>query len=433
MLIITYYWPPSGGIGVLRCLKFAKYLRDFGWEPVIFTAKGAHYPSIDHSNDKDIPENLEIIKVPIWEPYSLYKLFTRQKKDANVMQVLQVKRKGLGLAHRISVWIRSNFFIPDARAFWIGPSVRYLLKYLKSNPVDALLTDGPPHTNTRIATLVKKHTGIPWLADFQDPWTQVDYYQLLSLTTWANQKHKRLEQEAFKLADIITIASPTWKKDLESIGAKNVNVIVWGYDHEDFPQPPPPIEKKFIITHLGTLGYDRNPDALFQVVKEKMKESDSFSKDLEIRLIGEVDYSVKESIDKYGLGKWVKLIQSIPREEALNFTRISPVLLLLLNRQLNAKGRIPGKIFEYLAAERPIIALGPPDSDVSNILNEAISKKCIDYEDKSSLKLEVDSLYAAYQKNNLRVDKKGDIFKYSNKSLTGKVANYLEQITDGTG
>jgi glycosyltransferase involved in cell wall biosynthesis len=429
VLIITYYWPPSGGIGVLRCLKIAKYLRDFGWEPVIFTAKNAHYPSIDHSNDKDIPPDIEIIKHPIWEPYKLYKIFTRQKKDANVMQVLQVKDKNLGLAHKVSVWIRSNFFIPDARAFWIKSSVKFLLKYLKENPVDAIFTDGPPHTNTRIATIIKNNTGIPWISDFQDPWTQVDYYKLLSLTDWADRKHKRFEQEAFKAADLITIASPTWKEDLEGIGAKNVRVIVWGYDPEDFSDPPPDLEEKFIITHLGTLGYDRTPRVFLSALKEMLDEIPSLKNDLEIRLIGQVDYSTVKSVEELSLNQWVKLIKPIPRKDAIRFTRKSTILLLLLNKQENAKGRIPGKIFEYLAASRPVIALGPTNSDVAKILEATGGGACFDYSDKEGIKAGLLELYSNYKNNNLKGASQQYVEQYSIRNLTKKIAGYLDDIT----
>jgi hypothetical protein len=142
-------------------------------------------------------QDLTVLRQPIWEPYAWYKRLTGKAKDANVNNVFYVQEDKQSWLHRFSVWVRSNFFIPDARAAWVKPSVRFLVNYLETHPVDAIFSDGPPHTNTRIATLVSKATGIPHLADFQDPWTQVDYYQLLSLTAWADRKHQRLEQESF--------------------------------------------------------------------------------------------------------------------------------------------------------------------------------------------------------------------------------------------
>lgn len=428
VLIITYYWPPSGGIGVLRCLKIAKYLRDFGWEPIIFTAQDAHYPSIDHSNDKDIPENLTVLRQKIWEPYHFYKLLTRQPPETNVNNVFYVKDKDLGWTHRLSVWIRSNFFIPDARALWIRPSVRFLLNYLKDNPVDAIFSDGPPHSNTRIATLVKQKTGIPWLADFQDPWTQIDYYQLLNLTRWGDRRHHRMEQEAFQAADKITIVSPTWKTDLEQLGAKNVSVIPWGFDPEDYETVNSRVGERFTLTHLGIMGYDRNPTTLFQVLQELCEELDGFRQKLELQLVGQVDFSVKEAYEKAGLAANVKLVGSVPRQEALEMMMSSPILLLLLNQQPNAKGRIPGKLFEYLASRRPILCLGPTDSDVAKIITETQSGQTCAYEDAEATKQVVRNLYQQFLDEKLQQPVDSHIEQYSIRTLTGKVARFLEDI-----
>jgi len=428
VLLIAYYWPPCGGIGVLRCLKIAKYLRQFGWEPIIFTAKDAHYPSIDESNFKDIPDDLTVLRQKIWEPYHIYKFITGQSPKANVNNVFYVKDKDLGWTHRLSVWIRSNFFIPDARALWIRPSVRYLINYLKDNPVDAIFSDGPPHSNTRIATLLTQKTGIPWLADFQDPWTQIDYYQLLSLTGWGDRRHRRMEQEAFRAADKITIVSPTWKENLEELGAENVSVIPWGYDPDDYPDEKPPVGQKFTLTHLGIMGYDRNPVVLFEVLQKLCDEVEGFRQNLEIQLVGQVDFSVKEAYEKASLAENVTLVGSVPRAEALQLTLSSPILLLLLNQQPNANGRIPGKLFEYLAAKRPIFCLGPTDSDVANILRETNSGETCAYEDAVAIKTILRKLYQQFQKGTLQQAVDSQIEQYSIRTLTGKIAGFLDEI-----
>lgn len=429
VLIITYYWPPSGGIGVLRCLKIAKYLRDFGWDPIIYTAKDAHYPSIDHSNDQDIPDQVTVLKGPIWEPHALYKKITGKKKDANVNNVFYVNEEKVGFLHQFSIWVRSNFFIPDARAFWIKPSVKFLVDYLKENPVDALLTDGPPHTNTRIATLVKQKTGTPWLADFQDPWTQVDYYQLLKLMPWADRKHHRLEQEAFKTADKTTIVSQTWKKDLEAIGAHNVSVINWGFDPEDFQFNSFEVADRFSFVHAGIMGPDRNPVVFFQVLQELKKEIPGFSADLEIKLIGQVAHEVKQDLKKYQLLENVNLIGSVPRQEALRLICSAPILLLLLNQQKNAAGRIPGKFFEYLAAKRPILNFGPAKSDVGAILARTKGGTNCTYTDGEAIKKSVLKLYQDYKDGQLQKPLNTDLTAYSIRNLTGQIADFLSKIS----
>lgn len=428
VLIISYYWPPCGGIAVLRCLKFAKYLSQLGWEPVVLAPDNAHYPSIDHSNDKDIPENAVILKQKIWEPYHIYKFITGQKKEASVNNVFYVKDKKLGLAHKASVWIRSNFFIPDARCMWINPSVDFLVDYLKENPVDVILSDGPPHSNTRIATLVSQKTGIPWLADFQDPWTQVDYYGLLNLTKWGHQKHLRLEQEAFKTANKITIVSPTWKKDLEDLGAKNVSVIYWGYDPDDYANLSTKVDQKFTFTHLGILGYDRNPTTFFKVLQNLCNQHPEFKEDFCLQLVGQVDYSVVENYRSYGLEENVELVGSVSRNDALELMAKSNVLLLLLNQQENAQGRIPGKLFEYLATKRPILAFGPNPSDVQHIIDESKSGHYCEYENEKSIEKYLLDLYQQYKKGLLIHKVNSKISPYSIKNLTAQISNYLEEM-----
>lgn len=430
VLIISYYWPPSGGIAVLRCLKWAKYLREYGWEPIVFTAKDAHYPNIDPSNEKDIPEGMTVLKGKIFEPYSLYKRLTGQPKDANVNNVFYVQDNQPGWTHRFSVWVRSNFFIPDARKLWIRPSVRFLLNYLKENPVDAILSDGPPHSNTRIATLLKQKTGIPWLADFQDPWTQVDYYQMLSLMPWADRKHRQMEQEAFQAADKITIVSPSWKKELESIGAKNVSVIPWGYDPEDFKGIKPAEVPGFTFMHLGIMGQDRNPATFFRVLRAISEDDKDFKRDLRMEFYGQVDFSVQKAYSAEGLSDQVELPGAVPREKALQLTAGSPVLLLLLNKQHNAKGRIPGKLFEYLAARRPILVLGPPDSDVARIVQESKSGQNCDYDDSEGIRKAVLALYQEFKKGNLEEPLSNNIEQYSIPNLSRQLSGYLNEITE---
>lgn len=429
VLIITYYWPPSGGIGVLRCLKMAKYLRDFGWEPIIYTAKDAHYPSIDHSNDKDVPKDIEIIKQSIIEPYTFYKFFTGQKKEANVNNVFYTQDEKMGFMHKLSVWIRSNFFIPDARALWIKPSVKRLTKYIEENQVDAMLTCGPPHTNTRIATLLRKKTGTPWLMDFQDPWTQVDYYALLNLTKWGDRKHRKQEQEAFEQADKTTIVSPSWKKDLEAIGAKNVSVHYWGFDPEDYIDMKPVKSQKFSLVHIGIMGYDRNPKVFFEVLRELCTESKEFENDFELILVGQVDFSVKEAYEKMDLAHCVQNKGSVPRVDALRYISESPVLLLLLNQQENALGRVPGKLFEYLAVRKTILCLGPENSDVANILSTSNSGVTVEYNDYSKIKKTILKSYNDWKSGKLDQPIVSQIDEYSHVNLTRKISEYLNEIT----
>ncbi len=429
VLIISYYWPPAGGISVLRSLKIAKYLREFGWEPIIYTLNNPQYPITDESNTVHIPKNLTVLRKSGIDFFKFYKKISGRKKNDPLFNVLNTHDKSPSILHHMAVWIRSNFFIPDARFLWIKPSVRFLLEYIEKNPIDAIFSDGPPHTNTRIACLLSKETGIPWLADFQDPWTQVDYYKLLYLTKWADNIHHRQEQEVFKYASKITIVSTTWKKDIETIGAKNVSLIPWGYDDDDFININYQSTNSFMICHIGLLGKDRLPETFIKALGELCKENDEFKKLLDLRFIGSVDFSLKNISAQEGLTENTSFIEQINRTEALELTSCAQIQLLLLNKASNAKGRVPGKLFEYLRANRSILCLGPIDSDVAKIITETASGNTLDYDDIKSIKKYLLQLFNQYlETGNITINQK-NLENYSIKKLTGEIAGFLNTIT----
>jgi glycosyltransferase involved in cell wall biosynthesis len=426
VLIITYYWPPSGGITVQRCLKFSKYLREFGWEPIVYAPENAQYIYFDESNFKDIPEGIEILKQPIIEPFNLFKKLSGRKKDDGTNPVY-ARGKKVKFIDSLAIWIRGNFFIPDARCLWIKPSVKFLSKYLKENNVDAILTDGPPHTNTVIGCKLAQKFNIPWLADFQDPWTQVDYYKMIKLTKWADKRHQKMEQEVFKTAKKITIASPTWGKDMESIGAKEVDPIFWGYDDDDFPKEKSISFEDFTISHAGLLGYDRNPEIFLKVLKDIKKEDPHFAKSLKLKFAGVVDFTIKEKITEFGLTENFIELGNIPRPQALDLTLRAHILLLPLNIADNAKGRIPGKLFECMRSGNDILCLGPKGSDVEGIITKSNTGKSFEYSDYDGLKNFILEHFQQY-KNKTRTSEVNDITEYSVKNQTSKIAGFLNEI-----
>jgi hypothetical protein len=428
VLIITYHWPPSGGITVLRCLKFVKYLREFGWEPVVFTAENASYQFLDFTNEKDIPEGLEIHKVPIFEPINLFKKLSGRKKNQPLQNITSNSAKKKTIVDTLGMWVRGNFFIPDARYRWIKPSVKYLENYLQNNKIDAILTDGPPHTNTVIGLKLAQKFMIPWLADFQDPWTQVDYYDKLYIGKRADRKHKALEQAVFKTAKKITIASPTWKKDLESIGAKNVDVIYYGFDEPEFEHFQTKESTDFIFFHGGLLGEDRNPISFLNALKQLLIEHPEIRSNVRIKLAGEVDHAVRESIRINDLDGLTEYMGMIPRQQVLEEYAEASMLLLPINKAANAKGRIPGKLFEMLRTGKPILVFGPNDGDVKQIVEEKQLGKSFDYSEELFI--------YAYLKKALIHNEIGNfnpsqhVSEYSNKAITQKIAGYLDEIAE---
>ena len=420
VLIITYYWPPSGGISVLRALKIAKYLRDFGWEPVIFTAKNAHYPYYDESGFADIPDGITVLKQPIIEPFKIFKWLTGRKKEDALNSIVQVRDKKQNFLDKLGIWIRGNFFIPDARSLWIKPSVKYLKEYLKEHPVEAIFSDGPPHTNNRIAYFISRNLKIPWLADFQDPWTQADYYQMMYITKTAHKIHSKMEQAIFQQAKKITIASPTWKKELESLGAKNVDVIYYGYDEDDFKDlVKNQGNKYFDLVHIGLLGIDRNPVDLIQTLSEIQS-----SRKIRIILAGQVDQKVKEELK--GNDKVEVIYRGIiSRKESLQMAMDAHLLLLPLNKATNAEGRLPGKLYEYLRTYNPILCLGKSDGDASKIIEECKIGDSFEYDDSKGIKMFLEK--TLNQPNSFKPNKSA-IEAYSNKNQTQILSQYLNEI-----
>lgn len=429
VLIITYYWPPSGGAGVQRWLKFVKYLRDFGWEPVVYTPENPEYPAIDNSLLKDIPEGIEIVRTPIWEPYSFYKKLVGAKKNERINAGFLSEKKRPGFAERFSIWLRGNFFIPDARKFWIKPSIKFLVKYLKQHPIDAIVSTGPPHSMHMIALGVKKRTGLPWLADFRDPWTNIDFYHELMLSSWADRKHHKQEMSVLKKADEVVVISNSMKTDFLKLLNREYSVITNGYDQDDIAGLDVKIDERFSIAHIGTMVKTRNPLLLWQVLSEETARDADFANDLEIKLVGSVDYSVTESIEAAGLGKYMKRISYVPHNEVVKLQQQSQVLLLLINDTPNAKVILPGKFFEYMAARRPILCIGPIDGDAAGVILETNAGYVSEKNDKESIRIALNELYTRFRSGKNTVESKG-IARFSRESLTGRMAERLQAISD---
>jgi glycosyltransferase involved in cell wall biosynthesis len=429
LLIISYYWPPSGGAGVQRWLKFTKYLREFGWEPVIYTPENPEFPEADESLFKDIPVGIEVIKRPIWEPYNVYKRFTGQKKEEKIQAgFLSVKKKN-PFIENISVWIRGNFFIPDARKFWIKPSIRFLSKYLAEYPVDAMVSTGPPHSMHLIALGLKKKLNIPWLADFRDPWTEIDFYHQLKLTKRADHKQHRLEKNVLTNADKVTIVSWNWALDFFRIFPRHYDVVTNGFDPDDFNFSGQKISETFELTHIGSLNKDRNPELLWEVIDEICRENKEFNNDLRLRFIGKCDVALSMCLEKYGLSSRTEMTDYMPHEEVLKESAGSQVLLLLLNNTPNVLGIVPGKIFEYLATRRPILCIGPVAGDSARIIRESKAGVTCSFDDKKSMRDALVDLYRRFKEGSLQ-KQEGEINSFSRKELTGKIASLIDEISE---
>ncbi|MDT0554310.1 glycosyltransferase family 4 protein [Urechidicola vernalis] len=417
VLILTYYWPPAGGSGVQRWLKFVKYLREFNIEPVVYTVKDPNYPLLDFSLQSDIPEGVEVIQQPIWEPNNL--LGKKKQTSAGFLD------KNPSVIGKIMQYIRANYFIPDARKFWIQPSVKYLSTYLKEDPVDVIISTGPPHSLHLIGMQLKEKLGVKWVSDFRDPWTDIDYFHQLPLTHKSIQKHEKLEQKVLENSDAVLVVGETMKLNYDKFN-DNIYVVSNGYDSAEI-KGENKLDKEFSITHIGLMNNDRNPEILWEVLNELKTEVNGFSENLNIKLVGKVAQSCKVSISANALDENVEFASYIPHSEVQEIQQSSQVLLLAVNKVPSAKGIITGKIFEYLLAKRPILAIGPTDGDLAQILEKTKAGTIINFEEKRLLKSTILDLYTAYKSNTLTCNSIG-VEQYHRRNLTQQLSTILKEL-----
>ena len=424
VLIISYYWPPSGGAGVQRWLKFAKYLPDYGWEPHVYTPENPEAPAQDESLLNDIPKEVVVIKQPIFEPYGFYKKFTGNKKSVNAGFLSENKDSRKKFTEQLSIWVRGNLFIPDARKFWIRPSIKFLKDYIKKEKIEIVISSGPPHSMHLIAMELKKQLGIKWIADFRDPWTNIDFYKDLMLTKAADRKHHRLEREVLQTADEIITIGKTMALEFEQVRGRKVQVITNGFDTDDFELLDKEASDEFVLVHVGSINADRNHEIFWEGLKQVCEENTEFAKKLRIRFIGKLDYSVIESMERHGLKKQFEQVDYVPHNEVNNYLINSNLLYLPLNNTPNSKGILSGKFFEYLATGKPILGIGHPQGDAAEIMQETKAGQMFDFNDTEGVK---SFLLSEFNRNTEKTKfKLGDRSAYSRKNLTSRLVQLFE-------
>ena len=423
VLIITYYWPPAGGPGVQRWLKFVKYLPEFGIDPIVYCPENPTYPIVDSNLISEIGPGVTVIKRRILEPYGLAALFSKNNLRKMSSGIIPSERKQTPV-DRIALWIRGNIFIPDARFLWVTPSVAFLKKYITDHQIDTIITTGPPHSLHLIGLKLKnKFPDIKWVSDFRDPWTTIGYHKSLKLSGFAEIKHKNLEEKVLQEADQIIVTSKTTKFEFREWTAKPIHIITNGYDIKK--QQNVVLDTKFSIAHIGSLLSQRNPKILWQVLSELVMTIPGFRENLQINLVGVVSREVIDRISFYKLTEFTEITGYVSHTEAVAFQQRSQVLLMVEINSPDTTCIIPGKLFEYMVSGRPIIAIGPQGSDFSDIISETNAGTFISYADKDLLKETILAYYGSYLQGNLHSNAEG-IEKYSRRNLTGQLAELLK-------
>lgn len=423
LLIITYYWPPAGGPGVQRWLKFVKYLPDFNVQPIVYIPENPTYPIIDNGLQSEVSDKAIILKNKIKEPYGLASFFGKNKTKKISSGIIPNQKKQ-SFVEKTLLWVRGNIFIPDARFLWVKPSVRYLKKYIEENQIDTIVTSGPPHSLHLIGLELKKELNVKWFADFRDPWTTIGYHKALKLSSYADKKHKALEKEVLTTADTIIVTSKTTKTEFQAITSQPIEVITNGYDVEKVTKQP--LDEKFTLAHIGSFLSDRNPKILWQALQELTQENSDFKNDFQLKLLGATSQEVLDTITEFQLGDYVSNLGYVSHQEAVEHQRKSQVLLLIEINSEDTKSIIPGKVFEYIVSERPIIAIGPQGSDFAEIITSTNTGVFFTYDEKEKLKNVLLKYYELYKNGDLKVHAVG-LQQYSRRNLTEQLAKLIIQ------
>ncbi|MEM1095244.1 MAG: glycosyltransferase [Bacteroidota bacterium] len=398
VLYISYYFPPSGGPGVQRTLKLARYLPEFGWTPSILTVRPeqAAYPDLDPSLEAEVPPELLVERTLAWDPYALYaKLQGKQK--AETVGVGFVGESSMDWKQRLARWLRANLFLPDARVGWVRHAVAHGRRMLNTGRYDALITTGPPHSTHLIGQRLAREYDLPWVADFRDPWTQIDYVAELPMTQLARALDRRMERRVLEQASAVVTVSPAMRRQFEAQVPGAYHVILNGFDPADFDvasRPPQP-EGTFVLRYLGNMNAARNPDVLWQALARL--NAPTAWPDFRVELIGHIDPAVRAAVAAAGLESLVQVRPYVQHDAAVMLMQSATALLLVINRVSGAEGIMTGKLFEYLASGRPVVGVGPPTGDAAQALHDTLAGRMIGYEHVDDCARELTRLYKAWK------------------------------------
>jgi glycosyltransferase involved in cell wall biosynthesis len=432
VLIVTYYFPPSGGAGVQRALKFAKYLPSFGWDPIVLTVReDADFPARDESLLAEVPPGVEVVRTGLFEPYALYRKWTGRAGNAAIDIETNTGSKRPGGRERLAEFVRSTFFIPDARRFWKGPALAAAERTLKRRRVDALFSTAPPYTCHLIAEALHRRHRIPWVADFRDSW--VGWLSAPDRWWLPDRVDRALERGVLRNADRLLAVSEGVRSDLRSrnpdVPQDKWRILTNGFDGADFEglDADPPAGR-FILTHAGSLYGKRDPSALLAAARGLAVRRPDLADRLLIRFIGRVDPSTLESFRT--LGKSFEHVPYVPHGASLRALLESSALLLVIDTAAAAGTIVTGKVYEYLGARRPILALAPLGDAAALILGLGAGA-VVAPDDAACVEKILEEWMTAWSAGGpLPRAAAGTVGRFERKSLTGELAGVLNGLVE---
>jgi len=430
VLIITYYWPPSGGSGVQRWLKFVKYLPSFGWQPYVFTPENPSFDIHDESLLKDIPVEAEVIKLPIWEPYRIFNWLSSRlsSSESKALPVDSVSAKEPTVFQRLSGWIRANLFIPDPRIFWKRPAVKFLHDFLMERKITTIITTGPPHSMHLIGLkLKKKNPSLHWIADFRDPWTEWGLWEKLGVGAWAMARHKKLELRVLTTADVVVSVTPYYVKRFEQLSGRPAVLLTNGFDDDDFQAISYSKSSTFTIRHIGIVNEQRDPVPFMEAFQQLLDEEAEFREHVRVEFIGAVYQPFKDYVNNHtSLAPYVQFTGNVSHKEVLGYYGNTSLLLLILTGYRDPHGFFPGKLFEYIATGVPVLGIGPVVGDAATVLQQAGTGVMKESTDVEGIKSSLLKFYNVWKANPDPIVNKGNVAAYSRKVISEKLITYLK-------
>jgi glycosyltransferase involved in cell wall biosynthesis len=427
VLIVAYYWPPSGGSGVQRWLKFVKYLPQHGWKPYVFTPENPSVVIRDESLLNDVPVEAEIIKFPIWEPYetfgTLSKIFSADKQAATQSDFVVSKQSSL--FSRISIWVRGNLLIPDPRKFWVRPSVRFLKDYLGKNQIKTIITTGPPHSMHLIGYKLKKiNPALHWIVDMRDPWSEWGFLDSIRAGELAKAKHRRLEKKILSTADEVVTITPFYVRQFERISGRRVHLLTNGFDETDFADFKLVRDNKFLIRHVGIVNEKCDPRPFMNALQELCIEHPEVKEAMGVEFVGQVNPVFKEFVASNELLSFITTFTgNVPHKSLMSIYQSSAMAVLILTGYKDAEGYMPGKLFEYMATGLPILGVGPEGGDAAAFLKETNAGIMIDGDKTDEIKKFILERFQLWRDNKASVTTQS--LAYSRKAVAGKLSELL--------